>query len=182
MNTTASRYETALRPLTDVIDAVPTEAWTNPSPCEDWTSRDVVRHLIETQRDFLGGQGADLGEAPDVDADPAAAWRAHSDRVLTALSDDTLPATAYEGFFGPTTVGETLERFYVWDMVVHRWDVARAAGIDTRLSDAEIETIESGADSFGDALHMDGICKPAVDVPADADPQARALARLGRAA
>ena len=40
---------------------------------------------------------------------------------------------------------------------------------------------EAGADSFGPALHMDGVCAPAVEVPADADRNVRALARLGRA-
>jgi hypothetical protein len=42
--------------------------------------------------------------------------------------------------------------------------------------------MEAGADSFGPALYMDGICRPAVDVPADADRRTRVLGRLGRAA
>ena len=42
--------------------------------------------------------------------------------------------------------------------------------------------MDAGADSFGPALYMDGICQPAVDVPADADPRTRVLARLGRPA
>ena len=35
---------------------------------------------------------------------------------------------------------------------------------------------------FGDALYMDGVCKPALDVPAGASRQERALARMGRRA
>src|SRR5829696_5007493 len=178
MNEISTSYETVNRPLTAVLDALPAGAWSEPSPCEGWSAADVVAHLVETQRDFLGKRGVDLGTAPDVAADPAAAWGDHAKRVQEALTDG-LVATPYEGFFGPSTIGETFERFYVWDMVVHRWDVARTAGLDGGLTDAELDRIERGADSFGPTLHMDGVCGPAVDVPSDADRTARVLARLG---
>lgn len=58
-------------------------------------------------------------------------------------------------------------------MFVHRWDIARSVGVDAGLSDAEVNRIEQGTDSFGDTLHMDGICRPGVD----ADRQVRVLAR-----
>ena len=179
---TATTYAAADSSLTAVLEAVPHDAWDAPSPCEGWTARDVVRHLVETQRDLFATHVVDLGELPDVDADPAQGWRAHAARVLAALADPAVPAIAYDGFFGPTTLGATLEQFYVWDMVVHRWDVARAAGLDAGLTDAELERLEQGADSFGDALYMDGICKGGVTAPADAPREVAVLARLGRAA
>jgi uncharacterized protein (TIGR03086 family) len=176
----ATAYAAADRPLTAVLDAVPADAWDRPSTCEGWTVRDVVRHLVQTQREFLTERGVDLGAEPDVDADPAAAWRAHAARVAAAVADPAVAEQAYDGFFGPTTVGATLEQFYVWDMVVHRWDAARSVGADAGLTDAELDRVESGADSFGEALHMDGICGAAVEPPPGADRQARVLARLGR--
>ncbi|MGY1632443.1 TIGR03086 family metal-binding protein [Geodermatophilus sp. SYSU D01186] len=182
MTSTADRFASASRPLLDVLDAVPADAWTAPSPCEGWTARDVVGHLVDTQREFLAGRGLDLGPAPDVAADPAAAWRDHAQRVLAVIADDGAAGASYEGFFGPTTVGATFEQFYVWDMVVHRWDVARAAGVDAGLTDAELERVERGADGFGEALHMEGICRPAVPTGPDADRLTRVLARLGRSA
>ncbi len=180
MNSTMTQYEVAHRPLAAIIDAVPAERWTNPSPCEDWSARDVVRHLMETQRDFFSGRDIDMGAAPDVDADPATAWREHAKRVIEVISDDAVPGTAYDGYFGPTTIGATFEQFYIWDMVVHRWDIAQAVGADPGLSEAELDRIEGGADSFGEALYMDGICRPGVEPPADVDRQVRVLARLGR--
>lgn len=182
MNSTATQYETAHRPLVAVLDTVPAAGWTKPSPCAGWSARDVLRHLIETQREFLTGHGIDPGSAPDIDGDPAGAWRDHAKRVLEVLSDDAVPALAYDGHFGPTTVGATLEQFYIWDMLVHRWDIARSVGSDAGLSDAELDRIERGADSFGDALYLDGVCRPGVEAPADADREARVLARLGRRA
>ena len=181
MDTTATRHAAADRPLTELLDAVPAAGWTSPSPCAGWTARDVVGHMIDTQREFFSTHEVDLGAAPDAATDPAGAWRAHAGRVAEALADSAVPAREFEGFFGPTTIGATFEQFYVWDMLVHRWDLARAVGVDARFTDAEIDRIEAGADSFGPALYMDGVCQPAVDVPEDADRDVRILARLGRA-
>jgi len=182
MNPTARSYDAAARPLTAVLEALPPGAWDAPSPCEGWTARDVLRHVVGTQRDLLAGHGVDVGDLPDLDADPLRAWEAHAGRVLGALADDAVPAIAFDGFFGPTTLGATLEQFYVWDMVVHRWDVAQAAGLDAGLTDAELDRLDRGADSFGDALYMDGICRAGVTAPAGASREVAVLARLGRAA
>ncbi len=179
---TAAQYAHADRRLTAVLDVVPAQDWSAASPCEGWSARDVLTHLVDTQRDFFTGHGVDLGGPPEVDTDPARAWRAHADRVMAALSDDAVAAKGLEGYFGPTTVGATFGQFYVWDMLVHRWDIARAAGGTASFSDAELDRIADGADSFGDALHMDGICRGGVDAPAGAEREARLLARLGRVA
>ena len=178
----ATDYAAVLEPLLALVDAVPAAGWDAATPCEDWAARDVVGHLVDTQREFLTGRGVDLGPAPDVAADPAGALRAHAGRVLAAVSDPAVAEESYDGFSGPTTVGETLAQFYVWDMVVHRWDLARAAGLDATLTGAELDRLEAGADSFGEALYMDGICRPAVEVPADAARETRVLALLGRRA
>jgi uncharacterized protein (TIGR03086 family) len=182
MNRTATQHDAADRALSRALGAVPPAGWASPSPCEGWTAADVVVHLIDTQRGFLSSHGVDLGGAPDVAADPAAAWHEHARRVAAALADEAVAARAFDGFFGPTTVGAAFEQFYVWDMLVHRWDIARAVGADASFTDQELDRIEAGADSFGPALHMDGICRPAVEVPEDADRDVRVLARLGRAA
>ena len=177
----AAAYTAALEPLLAVVDAVPAGGWGAPTPCEGWAARDVVAHLVDTQREFLTGRGLDLGPAPDVAADPAGALRAHAGRVLAAIGDPAVADAPYDGFFGPTTLGGTLEQFYVWDLVVHRWDLATATGQDATLSDAELDRVESGAGSWGDALYTEGICTR-IDAPADADRQARVLALLGRRA
>ena len=179
---TARRYEAALRPLTAVVDAVQPDGWSAPSPCEGWTARDLVRHLVQTQRELLGGHGVDLGDAPDLDADLAGAWRLHTDQVLDVLADEALLGREYDGHFGPTTLGRTVEQFYVWDMYVHRWDLARATGLTAELNSVELDRIEQGADTFGEALYMEGVCRPGVDASGDADRTTRVLARLGRTA
>ncbi len=141
---------------------------------------DVLDHLLMTQRGLLAERGITLAPAPDIPADPVAAWEEHSTRVAELLDDPQISGIAYEGYFGPTTLGETMDRFYVFDMLVHRWDLARAAGADTRFTDAELDRIEASAASFGPMLYMDGICHAEVQTAPDADRQARVLAKLGR--
>ena len=180
--TTADRYAAVAAPLTAVVDSIHDDQWQAVSPCEGWTAGDVVRHLIETQRDFLLRHRVDLGAGPDLGVDPGAAWRSHHQAVETAIGDPAVTTTPFDGHFGPTTVGETLERFYLFDMVAHRWDVARAVGVDTTFTDTELDELETGIASFGDAIRMDGVCGPAVDVADDAARQTRVLALLGRRA
>lgn len=180
MTRTRTDYELANRPLQAVLDAVDPTRWSADTPCEGWSARDVVAHLIGAQREFLTGHGADLGQEPDLDDDPAQAWRTHATHVMAALADDAVAGAAFDGYFGPTTVGDTLARFYVWDMVVHRWDVARATGGDASLTDDELDRVENGADGFGDALYSDGVCAPGVEAPPGSDRTQRVLARLGR--
>lgn len=91
-----------------------------------------------------------------------------------------MPDTGYDGWFGPTTVGQTLVQFYVPDMVVHRWDIAVAVGGDTRLSAAELDRTAESIESWGEAMYMDGICKPGLQPPAGASRQVVLLARMGR--
>lgn len=179
MNTTAIRHREAEQPLTSVISSLTADEWEAPSPCEGWTARGVLSHIIDTQREFFAGRGLDLGDRPDLD-DPVRAWTAHTARVAELLADDALVASPYEGYFGPTTIAETFDRFYIWDMLVHRWDIARSAGRDAPFTDAELDRMEAGADSFGDALYVDGVCAPAVTVPAGADRATKLLGKLGR--
>ena len=133
MNTT---YAAQADRFTTTVSAVPD--WDAPSPCEGWTVADVVEHVVTTQRDFLG-QHADLGSLPST-TDPVARWRAHDAKVREVLP--ALVDVAYDGHFGPTTVGQTMATFYGFDLVVHRWDIARGTGLDESMTEDELGLLE----------------------------------------
>ncbi|MHB1137951.1 MAG: TIGR03086 family metal-binding protein, partial [Microthrixaceae bacterium] len=168
--------------LTAVIDAVDAQGWASQTPCEEWTARDLVAHVIGTERQFLEGRGVDVGDEPDTSGDPAAAWQEHRATIMPVVTDPEFLATPYDGYFGPTTVAETWERFYLFDMVVHRWDLATAVGRDERFGDDELDRIEAGVAAMGDSIYMEGVCQPGVEPAEGADRQARLLARMGRRA
>lgn len=149
-----------------------------PTPCEGWSVRDLVAHLIDTQRDFLLQRG--LAVPAVAGADPALDWAAHTAAVRALLEDPAVGAREYDGYFGRTTVAATMATFYGWDLLVHRWDLARALGADESLGDGELDDIEAALPGFGDQLYTPGICAEPVDVGDDQPRQVRVLARLGR--
>jgi uncharacterized protein (TIGR03086 family) len=162
--------------FTAIVDAASPDRWSDPSPCEGWTAADVVGHVVDSQRSFLDRQHIDLGPRPD--GDPATAWHAHMTALTAAVAD--VMDREYDGYFGRTTIGETLANFYGFDMVVHRWDLARATGQDTRFTDAEMDRLEQSIAGFGDQLYSDGVCKGPVPAPEDATRQESLLATMGR--
>lgn len=155
-------------------------AWSSPSPCQDWDAAAVLDHVVDTQRDFLAGRDVDTGPRPA--GGPAAVWGEHQALVRRVAADDDLVGAPYDGYFGPTTLAATLRDFYGFDLLVHRWDLGRAAGLDVTWDDREADAVEQALDGFGDSLYMEGICRPAVTPPAGASRQTRLLARTGRQA
>lgn len=161
-----------------ILDAAD-QHWDAPTPCEGWAVRDVVGHVIETERDFLARHELSPGPAPDL-ADPGAAWRSHAATVVRVLDRDGVAEREYDGYFGRTTIGATMADFYGWDLVIHGSDIARATGQAWSISEAEAESMHAAADSWGDALYSEGVCSPALPVPDDAPATDRLLGRLGR--
>ena len=145
--------------------------WDVASPCENWTVGEVVHHVVETERDFLVRQGLNLDDAGTTD--PRQNWELHRQQVTDLLGQDGLAERHYDGYFGPTTIGESVSNFYGWDL-------AAATGQQGAITPAEAEQLLEGAEGWGEALYSEGVCRPAVQVPADADVVDRLLAKLGR--
>jgi uncharacterized protein (TIGR03086 family) len=156
------------------------QQWDAPTPCDGWTVRDIVGHVIDTERDFLARQGLDPGEPVDL-ADPASAWRGHAARVAEILDCDDVAGREYDGYFGRTTIAATMADFYGgWHVVIHGSDIARATGQPWSISNEEAKALHATADAWGEALYSQGVCGAAVPVPDDATATDRLLARLGR--
>lgn len=174
--TTSSQYaRLASRFGSAVADADPDAA----TPCTDWTVRDVVAHVLDTQRDFLLGHDVALPQRPPLD-DLAAAWEEHSTAVSTVLDQPGVAERSYDGYFGPTTIGETLADFYGFDLVVHGWDVARAGARAWHVDDDEAASWRRTAEGWGPAIRAEGICGPEVAVPDDASGWEQLLGFVGR--
>jgi uncharacterized protein (TIGR03086 family) len=145
------------------------------TPCDDWALRDLLNHIVETQRYFAsaarGEQAAPPGQNPPdiVGADPHADF----ERART----DVLDAFAPEGVVEKT--GPLLGIAFA-DSLLHGWDVARATGQDARMPDglagAAYDVIHG---RFTDEQRK-GVFKPEVPVGPDASPQERLLAYTGR--
>ena len=178
MNALIDDYLTYADRFSAVVDAG--GDWAAASPCAGWTAGDVLDHVVDTQRDFLTKRDIDSGPRPS--GDPHEVWHAHLAGVRRVVADESLVAEEYDGYFGRTSIADTLANFYGFDLVVHRWDLGRALGREVRWEEAEMDRLEAAMAGFGDALYSEGVCKPATDVADDAPRQSRLLARLGRRA
>jgi uncharacterized protein (TIGR03086 family) len=179
----ADEYREIAGRFTRLVAAVPDDAtWERRSPVPEWTARDVVRHLVEWFPGFLAhGAGVVLPQGPDVDRDPLGAWRTMSDGVQAVLDD---PASADRVLTNPH-IGEVplpaaISQFFTGDVFMHTWDLARATGQDETLDPERCARMFEGLQPYDEVLRSSGQYGPRVDVPADADPQTRMLAFIGR--
>jgi uncharacterized protein (TIGR03086 family) len=180
--TVANRFRNVAGRFTEVVGAVPPEAWDQPAPCEGWVARDVVRHLVEWVPPFLTeGAGVELRPGPSVDTDPAGAWRALDDAIQGLLDD---PVTATRTFAHPQAGTHPLDQaigmFILGDVLIHTWDVARATGLDESIDAAEAAGMYAGMLPLDEVLRASGHYGARVDVPDDADIQTKLIAFTGR--
>lgn len=182
MSEVAERYRRVAGRFTARAKAVPDAAWDLPSPCDGWDARDVVRHMVEWMPPFLhAGAGVALPAGPSVDDDPVGAWGALSGGIQALLDDPELSAREFVNeHTGRHPLDEAIGMFILGDVLVHTWDLARAAGLDESLDADEVHAMLVGIESMGDTLSRSGHYGKRVAVPDDADEQTRLLAFTGR--
>jgi uncharacterized protein (TIGR03086 family) len=181
MSDVADRYRRVAAGFTERVREVPDDAWERPAPCEGWVARDVVRHLVEWVPAFFRDAAGPVFPSGSVDDTPLAAWTALNDAIQAVLDD---PVASRERIAHPRAgehrVDEAIATFVLGDVLVHTWDLARAAGLDETLDAAEVRRLLDGMEPVDDLLRSSGQYGPRVDVPDDADEQTRLIAFTGR--
>lgn len=184
----SDRYRRLASRFTELVSAVPFEAWTNPSPCVGWTALDVLHHVVTTEADLYSRMsfGSVLGlglSEPHTPAALLAGWPQVRNVVQATLEMPEHADILYDGFFGPTTFAETVDRFYSFDLVVHCWDLARATGMRAYevFDSAEMTNCRTDFADLSDTMRQPGLLDPELTVADDADETTKFLAFLGRA-
>ena len=180
MENTADRYRRLRTSFADRVRHVDAAAWTNPSPCEEWTARELVAHVVTTQAMFEQLVGRSLHPGPEVGDDPLGAFTVATDQVQAHLDDPGTAAVEFDGFFGRTTFEAAVERFLCFDLVVHGWDLARATGQDEGIGPADVAWAHQVATGLGEAMRGSGAFREEVVLDDDAGAQDQLLAQLGR--
>lgn len=158
------------------------DSWDNEAPCEGWVARDVVRHLVEWLPGFLeSGAGIRLEPGPSVDEDPVAAWDVFAAQVQALLDDPASADVTYRGRAGEHPLPEAVEQFFVSDVFLHTWDLARATGQDEALDPERCAVMLAGMEPWDEVLRSSGHYGPRVAVADDADPTTKLMAFIGRA-
>ncbi|HET6357643.1 TIGR03086 family metal-binding protein [Streptomyces sp.] len=187
--TLLSRHAEALALFTDRVHAVRADQWDDPTPCTDWSVRDLVNHLTAEQlwvpalvTDGLGA--GDVGDAYDGDVlgrKPKTSW-------------DTAARAARKAFAAPGALERTVQLSYgetpavaycvqmVTDAVVHSWDLSRAIGAPERLPDVLVLFALDQVTPYAEELAKSGLFAPPIEPPPGDSHQTRLLALLGRRA
>jgi uncharacterized protein (TIGR03086 family) len=162
------------------VSRVSLDAWEAPSPCEGWSTRDVVRHVVELAAAAAEqAAGASRASVPSVEVDPVEAWRVASGNLIAVLNEPNKASRVVEGPMGPRPVA-MLAAGLCNDLLVHTWDLSRAAGLDEVLDPEEVHLSFEQLRPMEAAMRASGVFGDRVEVPADADEQARFIAFMGR--
>lgn len=162
-------------------------AWDAPSPCEGWTAREVLAHVVHNQRvAAMRLRGADADtieetmEGVDVLADgPLESWRSARDDLLAAAAEEGALDQIVSLPFGDMPARDAL-RIISSDTLLHTWDLAIAVGGDTNLPADLCEENLARTEPADELLRAPGLLGPKIEPPDGADAQTRMLCFFGR--
>jgi len=169
------------------VRAITADQWADPTPCTDWSVRDLVNHLTYENRwtpHLLAGETiAEVGDRYDGDllgADPAAAWADASGTALAAVAEADLSAMVHVSW------GSIPGREYVTqltsDHLIHGWDLARGIGADETLADDIAEFVRAYAEPRQALMAASNVFAPALEPLAGSTLAVTLLALYGRRA
>jgi uncharacterized protein (TIGR03086 family) len=178
-------YRRAIEMFGQRVMAIGPEDWGRPTPCSDWSVRDLVHHLVYEEvwapPLFEGQTIADIGDRFEGDilgADPQAAWKESAAGAVAAADEPLLDRTVHLSF-GDVPGREYLGQLTA-DHVIHAWDLARGIGGDDRLDPELVEFVHDFLAPQADQWRGAGVFAAAVPVGDDADLQTRLIALTGR--
>lgn len=176
MNGPAGMWQLAAANFDRHVDAIDDAQWEAPTPCTEWSVRELVDHTVQAQAMLAGALGVAIG----VDDVSAADWPEVRAAFAAALTDPTL----LEGDTEPDVFGGTpkhqLMGLAIGDLLIHSWDLARAIGGDETLPAEAVHTVHLGLQRIPDEQKRAGAFGPAIEVPNDASAQDKLLAYAGR--
>lgn len=176
------RYRRVARLFDAAVRAVPADQWGTSSPCEEWSARDVVDHVVSNHRSIIAGVRGEDPQNSSQDESPLDAWT-DAQRAMDELTGDPeAVATEIDGPVGRMPAGDVISRFVVMDTLVHTWDLARAVGADERLDDELVRECYDALLPMDAMIRRPRVFGPKLQPPPDADLQTEFLYFLGRRA
>ena len=164
--------------LGGVVARITPDQLGNPTPCDDFTVRGVLEHMIAGATAFAAAyRGQPPGEA-DL-SDPLADFPAVLGDLVAAVTTPGALDQTVAAPFGDVP-GETFARFIVLDGLVHGWDMATATGQAYEPPDELVATVDAFAHQALDPLRDGQTFAAATEPAAGASPMERLAAYSGR--
>jgi uncharacterized protein (TIGR03086 family) len=177
MDELVERHQRACAGFARIAHSVPAPSWGAPTPCTEWTARDLVEHVIGFHEFLLlRPLGVRVQRPRD---DPPGRFDATSAALFRALAPDDALDQATELPGGGESTPRTMLAQLTTDVLVHTWDLACAARISPDLDEDLCERAYRAVQATGVGRDA-GMVGPEVVVSASAAIGDRLVAFYGR--
>jgi uncharacterized protein (TIGR03086 family) len=145
------------------------------SPCDEWDVRQLMNHMLDTQKFFLARARGENVSPPSprppelLGTDPVADFEHGRDAMLRAFGEKGVVEKT-----GPS-LGIAFS-----DQLLHGWDLARATGQDATMPDGLPEAAYDMIHGRFTDEQRKGVFKPEIAVAPTASAQDKLLAYTGR--
>jgi len=181
MSTNSDKYRRAVADFSSVVDGV--KDWSAASPCQGWTARDVVGHVIggvQVVSSVETGKAPQRGDpATNAGEDPGGAFRKERDLALGAMTEDNL-AKKVQSPMGEMALDQMMGMFLTPDVLIHTWDLAKAAGVEVKLDPQLVDETYNALQPIDAMVRTPGVFGAKVEPPAGADAQTKLICFVGR--
>jgi uncharacterized protein (TIGR03086 family) len=181
MSEVDQRYAAVAAGFTVRLRGVGPGSWSAPTPCPEWTVRDLVAHVIATQRRVLAMVDGSEPADGEPDGDLHRQWLAASGAVTEAVGDDSRAGTVVRAMSGEQTFASLVGRLLCTDTLVHTWDLARATGQDETLDPDAVAKARESLTPLDETIRRPGGFGPKIAPSPSADAQTQFLNFCGRA-
>ncbi len=177
-------YRRTVESWTERVNGVGADQWDAPTPCSDWTVRDLTNHVVGedlwTAPLMQGSTIEEVGDRLDGDLlgeDPIRSALAAADEATGAVAQALPTDGTVHLSYGEESMAEYVHQLAA-DHLVHGWDLAVATGGDARLDPELVAEVGTWFADREELYRQAGVIGPRTAVEGDA--QAGFLAGFGR--
>ena len=170
-------HQRACNGFARVAHAVAADAWSVPTPCTEWTAREVVEHVIGFHEFLLLRPLGTRAQRPREGE--AARWDATADALFAVLAEAGAVDRVTELPGGGQSSPRRMLGALTTDVLVHTWDLSVATGVPAML-DAQLVDDAYRAAVAGGMDWSAGMVGPQVTVAEDASVVDKLIAFYGR--
>ena len=177
-------YLRSVECFADRVNAVKEYQWGEPTPCTDWTVRDLANHVTNenlwTVPLMEGATMEEVGDRFEGDVlgdDPIGSALAAARAASETVAEQLRRGGTVQLSFGETPKGEYAMQLAA-DNLIHSWDMAAATGGDTRLEPPLVHAVADWFDEREELYRGGGAIGARRSLTGDA--QHDLLARFGR--
>lgn len=175
----------AARQAVPVVSGVHDARLGKPTPCAEYTVRDLLNHLfhvVVSFQELAARREADFTVTPDYLAGtPGGAWRERFAAETGRLAEAWAAPGADEGTTGRLNLpAVTVARMALLDLTVHPWDLARATGQEFTPDAAAVRESARLVEEMGPTAREGKVFGEPCTVPPGASALDALLAATGR--